>query len=120
MGLAEKTACLAIGFAIYFIPGSSTFWTNLYPVYVRGEAFLAAKQGAQAAAEFGRILASPGVAVNEPIAALAHLQIARAFALQGDKAKAKAAYQDFLNLWKDADPGVPVLAAAKSEYERLE
>ncbi len=89
------------------IPGSSTFWTNLYPLYVRGEAFLAARQGAEAAAEFRRILDLPGVAVNEPIAALAHLQTARALVMQGDTAKAKTAYQDFLALWKDADPGVP-------------
>jgi serine/threonine protein kinase/Flp pilus assembly protein TadD len=102
------------------IPGSSTFWTNLYPVYVRGEAFLAVRQGAQAAAEFQKILNLPGVAVNEPIAALAHLQIARAFVMQGDTANAKAAYRDFLTLWKDADPGVPILVAAKSEYAKLQ
>jgi tetratricopeptide (TPR) repeat protein/predicted Ser/Thr protein kinase len=101
------------------VPGSSTFWTNLYPVYVRGEAFLAARQGTQAAAEFQKILDWPGVVVNEPIAALAFLGLARAHALAGDAPKSKAAYQDFLTLWKDADPDIPVLVAAKSEYAKL-
>jgi serine/threonine protein kinase/tetratricopeptide (TPR) repeat protein len=101
------------------VPGSSTFWTNLYPVYVRGEAFLAARQGTQAAAEFQKILDWPGVAVNEPIAPLAHLGLARSYALAGDAPKSKAAYQDFLTLWKDADPDIPVLVAAKSEYAKL-
>ncbi len=101
------------------IPGSSTFGTNLYPVYVRGEAFLASHQGAQAAAEFQKILDWPGVAVNEPIAALAHVGLARAYVIQGDREKAKAAYQDFFSLWKDADPGVPILIMAKSENAKL-
>jgi eukaryotic-like serine/threonine-protein kinase len=57
--------------------------------------------------------------LNEPIGALAHLQIGRAHAMQGDTAKAKAAYQDFLTLWKDADPDVPILIAAKAEYAKL-
>ncbi len=101
------------------VPGSSTFWTNLYPVYVRGEAFLAAHQGSQGAAEFQKILDWPGVVVNEPIAALAHIGLARAFVMQGDKVKAKAAYQDFFDLWKDADAGIPVLIMAKSENAKL-
>ncbi len=101
------------------VPGSSTFWTNLYPVYVRGEALLAAHQGLQAAAEFQKILDWPGVGVNEPIAALAHLGLARSYALAGAAPKSKVAYQDFLTLWKDADPDIPVLVAAKSEYAKL-
>jgi eukaryotic-like serine/threonine-protein kinase len=101
------------------VPGSSTFWTNLYPLYVRGEAFLDAQQGIQAAAEFQKILDWPGVVVNEPIAALAHLQIGRANVIQGDTTRAKAAYQDFLTLWKDADPDIPILGAAKAEYAKL-
>jgi eukaryotic-like serine/threonine-protein kinase len=101
------------------VPGSSTFWTNLYPLYVRGQAFLDAHQGIQAAAEFQKILDWPGVVVNEPIAALAHLQIGRAHVIQGDTARAKAAYQDFLTLWKDADPDIPILNAAKAEYAKL-
>ena len=93
---------------------------RLFPVYVRGEAYLAAHQGSEAAAEFQKILDHPGVVVNEPIGALAHLQIGRAYALQGDTAKARAAYQDFLTLWKEADSELPVLIAAKAEYAKLQ
>jgi eukaryotic-like serine/threonine-protein kinase len=95
-------------------------WTGLYPVYVRGEAYLAAHQGKEAAAEFQKILDHRGIVVNEPIGALAHLQIGRAYVLQGDTAKAKAAYQDFLTLWKDADPDIPILKQAKAEYAKLQ
>ncbi len=100
------------------VPGS-TFWANLYPVYVRGQAFLASHQGALAAAEFRKILDWPGVVVNEPIAALAHLGLARSYALAADTPKSRAAYNDFFTLWKDADPGVPILLQAKSEYAKL-
>jgi hypothetical protein len=93
------------------------FFGPLYPVYVRGEAYLAAHQGPEAAAEFRKILDHRGVVINDPIGALAHLQLGRAFAMSGDKTKAKAAYQDFLSLWKDADPDIPVLKQAKVEYE---
>jgi DNA-binding winged helix-turn-helix (wHTH) protein/tetratricopeptide (TPR) repeat protein len=94
-------------------------WPNLYPVYVRGEAYLAARQGREAAAEFQKILDHRGIVLNEPIGALAHLQLGRAFALQGDTAKARAAYQDFLTLWKDADPDIPIFKQAKAEYAKL-
>jgi tetratricopeptide (TPR) repeat protein len=92
---------------------------NLQPVYLRGEAYLAARHGAAAAAEFGKILDHPGVVGTLLIGALAHLQLGRAYVLQGDTAKAKAAYQDFLTLWKDADPDVPILIQAKAEYAKL-
>jgi Tfp pilus assembly protein PilF len=92
----------------------------MYPVYVRGEAYLASHQGSQAAAEFQKILDHRGVVLNEPIGTLAHLQIGRAYAMQGDTAKAKAAYQDFLMLWKDADPDIPILIAAKAKYAKLQ
>jgi eukaryotic-like serine/threonine-protein kinase len=92
---------------------------RLYPVYVRGEAYLAAHQGSEAATEFQKILDHRGIVLNEPIGALAHLQIGRAYAMQGDTAKAKAAYQDFLTLWKDADPDIPILKEAKAEYAKL-
>jgi eukaryotic-like serine/threonine-protein kinase len=99
----------------------STFgWNAMYPVFVRGEAYLAAHQGSEAAAEFQKILDHRGIVLNEPIGALAHLQIGRAYAMQGDAAKAKAAYQDFLTLWKDADPDIPILIAAKAEYAKLQ
>jgi cytochrome c-type biogenesis protein CcmH/NrfG len=72
-----------------------------------------------AVAEFQKILDHRGVVQNEPIGALAHLQLGRAYAMQGDAAKAKAAYNDFLNLWKDADPDIPILKEAKAEYAKL-
>ena len=102
------------------VPGSDTFWNNLYPVYVRGQALLASREGTRAAAEFQKILDWPGVVVNEPIGAVAHLGLARAYVLQGDTAKAKAAYQNFLTLWKDADTDVPILNTAKAEYAKLQ
>jgi tetratricopeptide (TPR) repeat protein len=91
----------------------------LYPVYVRGEAYLALHQGAEAAAEFQKILDRRGIVVSDPIGALARLQLGRALAIAGDRTRAKAAYQDFLTLWKDADPDIPILKQAKSEYARL-
>jgi eukaryotic-like serine/threonine-protein kinase len=94
-------------------------WPNLYPIYVRGEAYLAAHQGREAAVEFQKILDHRGIVLNEPIGALAHLQLARAYSLQGDTSKARAAYQDFLTLWKDADPDIPILREAKAEYAKL-
>jgi len=94
-------------------------WPNLYPVYVRGEAYLAAHQGNEAASEFQKILDHRGIVLNEPIGALAHLQLGRAYALQGDTAKSRVAYQDFLTLWKDADPDIPLLKQAKAEYTKL-
>ncbi len=93
---------------------------RLYPAYVRGEAYLAARQGREAAVEFQKILDHRGIVFNEPIGALAHLQLGRAYALQDDTAKAKAAYQDFLTLWKDADPDIPILKEAKAEYAKLQ
>jgi len=102
------------------VPGDSTFWTNLYPIYVRGHALLASRQGTQAAVEFQKILDWPGVVVNEPIGALAHLGLARSYVLAGDAAKSRAAYNDFFTLWKDADPDIPVLIAAKSEAAKLQ
>jgi tetratricopeptide (TPR) repeat protein/predicted Ser/Thr protein kinase len=92
----------------------------LNPIFVRGEAYLAAHQGHEAAAEFQKILDHRGVVVNAPIGALAHLGLARAYALQIDTVKARAAYQDFLALWKDADPDVPVLKRSKAEYSKLQ
>jgi serine/threonine protein kinase/tetratricopeptide (TPR) repeat protein len=100
--------------------GSGAFTPALHPVYVRGEAFLAAHQGSEAAAEFQKILGHRGVVANEPIGALAHLGLARAYVLPGDAAKARAAYDDFFTLWKDADSDIPILKEAKTEYEKLQ
>ena len=94
--------------------------TALYPIYIRAGAFLATCQGQEAADEFQKILDHRGIVLNSPLGALAHLGLARAYAMQGDTAKAKAAYQDFLTLWKDADPDIPVLIAAKAEYAKLQ
>ena len=101
-------------------PGSSAISFCLYPVFARGEAYLAAHQGNEAAAEFQKILDHRGIVLNEPIGALAHLQLGRAYAMQGDTTKARAAYQDFLTLWKDADPDIPILKQAKAEYAKLQ
>ena len=89
-------------------------------IYVRGLAYLAARQGAEAAAEFQKILDHRGVVASDPIGALAHLQLGRAFALSPDKTKAKAAYQDFLTLWKDADSDIPILMQTRAEYAKLQ
>jgi tetratricopeptide (TPR) repeat protein/predicted Ser/Thr protein kinase len=101
------------------VPGNSTFAMGMYPVYVRGMAYLDAKQGGLAAAEFQKIVDRPGVVVSEPIGALAYLGLGRAFAMSGDVAKAKRGYEEFFKLWKDADGDVPVLKAAKAEYGKL-
>jgi tetratricopeptide (TPR) repeat protein len=98
----------------------SFFSLPLLPVYLRGEAYVALHQGSAAAAEFQKILDHPGVVQNAPIASLAHLALARAYVLSGDTAKAKSAYQDFLGLWKDADPDIPILKEAKAEYAKLQ
>jgi len=93
---------------------------NPYPAYVRGLACLAAHQGAEAAAEFHKILDHRGIVVSDPVGALAHVQLGRAYALSGDKTKAKSAYQDFLTLWKNADPDIPILKQAKAQYAKLQ
>jgi hypothetical protein len=95
-------------------------WPNLYPVYVRGEAYLAAHRGSEAAAEFQKILDHRGIVSNAPIGALARLQLGRAYVLQGDLAQSRVAYNDFLTLWKDADPDIPILKEAKAEYAKLQ
>jgi serine/threonine protein kinase len=92
----------------------------LCPAYLRGEAYLMLHDGNRAAGEFQKFIDHRGLVVNFPWGALARLGLARAYALQGDTAKAKAAYQDFLTLWKDADPDVPILIQAKAEYAKLQ
>jgi len=92
----------------------------LYPAYVRGEAYLAVHKGQEAVIEFQKILDHRGIVVSEPIGALAHLQLGRAYALEGDSANARIAYKDFLTLWKDADPDIPILKQAKAEYAKLQ
>jgi tetratricopeptide (TPR) repeat protein len=103
----------------YELGGPLTF-AYLYPAWVRGQAYLAAHSGTAAAAEFQKLIDHPGIVLNQPIGSLAHLQLGRAYALAGDAVKARAAYQDFLTLWKDADPDIPILIAAKTEYAKLQ
>jgi hypothetical protein len=118
-----QEALVILGAASHYELGVAAFdyynWPSLYPVYVRGEAYLAAHQGSNAAAEFKKILDHRGIVLNEPIGALAHLQLGRAYAMQGDTAKSRTAYQEFLTLWKDADLDIPILREAKTEYAKL-
>ena len=91
----------------------------LLPIYVRGQAYLQMGKGTEAAAEFQKIVDHGYLVGNFPFGALAHLWLGRAYALQGDAGKARTAYQDFLALWKDADPDVPILQQAKAEYAKI-
>jgi len=91
----------------------------LCPAYLRGEAYLMLHDGNRAAVEFQKFIDHRGLVVNFPWGALARLALARAYAMQGDTVKARAAYQDFLTLWKDADPDIPILQQAKAEYAKL-
>jgi tetratricopeptide (TPR) repeat protein len=112
LALPYELAVNGLNFNHFYLGG-------LHSAYVRGEAFLAAHRYAEAAAEFQKILDHRGIVGADPIGALAHLQLARAFVLSGDTIKAKPAYQNFLTLWKDADPDIPILREAKAEYAKL-
>ncbi len=96
-------------------PDGALYW----PIYIRGEAFLKARDGVKAAAEYQKILDHRGIEPTSQLYSLARLGIGRAYALQGDTPKARSSYQDFFALWKDADPDVPLLKQAKAEYEKL-
>ena len=111
----QTASHLELGLAVPIVEQAAL----LVPVYIRGQAYLLLRQGPEAAAEFQKIFDHRGITANCSLASLAHLQIARAYAMQGDTAKAKAAYQDFLTLWKDADADIPVFIAAKAEYAKL-
>ena len=106
----------------YELGQAAMFINSLYPAYVRGQAYLLAHNGTAAAAEFQKLLDHRGIVQNSVTGSLAHLQVGRAYAMAGDTAKAKAAYQDFLTLWKDADPDpdIPILKQAKAEYAKLQ
>lgn len=95
-------------------------FANVQPAYVRGLAYLQAGDGPKAAAEFRKVIANPGVVISSIIGAIAHLQLARAEKMSGNNEQARTAYQDFLALWKNADPNLPVLKQAKGEYAALE
>jgi serine/threonine protein kinase/tetratricopeptide (TPR) repeat protein len=109
----------AAPYELGMLSGSATN-SCLYPVYVRAQAYLNAQQGSAAAAEFQKILDHRGLLWNCPTGPIARLGLARAYAMQDDTAKARAAYQDFLTLWKDADADIPVLKQAKAEYAKLQ
>jgi serine/threonine protein kinase len=93
---------------------------TMYPTYLRGQAFLLVAQGKEAASAFQKILDHRGIVLNFPIAAIAHLGLSRAYVLESDRANTRAAYEDFLILWKDADPDIPILKEAKAEYAKLQ
>ncbi|MGA7048153.1 MAG: hypothetical protein WBY98_17955, partial [Candidatus Sulfotelmatobacter sp.] len=104
----------------YELGWAGSFINYLYPAYVRGQVQLMAHNGAAAALEFQKLLDQRGIVTNFVTGSLAHLQIGRAYAMQGDTAKAKVAYKDFLTLWRDADPDIPILKEAKAEYAKLQ
>ncbi len=116
---APDRAIVALEPALPYELGGPPPGTSMYPAYIRGSAYLAQKNGPAAAAEFQKFLDHPGIIQNFLLGSLAHLQLARAYAVSGDTAKAKTAYQDFLTLWKDADPDIPILKEAKAEYANL-
>ena len=99
---------------------TATFINYLYPAYVRGQAYLLARNGTAAAVEFQKLQDHRGVTLNFVTAALAPLQLGRSYTMAGDPAKAKSAYQDFFTLWKAADPDIPILKQAKAEYAKLQ
>jgi len=103
------------------MPGTAFFakFGGLYTVYVRGQAYLMAGHGQEAAAEFQRVLDHRGIVLADPIGALARLQLGRALVLSGEKDRARSAYQEFLTVWKDADADIPVLQQARAEYAKL-
>lgn len=118
-GQAEKAVEVLAPALPYDLGGPDTVNFTLYSAYVRGEALLRARRGEGAAVEFQKIADHPGAVGNQLIGALARLGFGRAYALSGDEQKAKSAYQDFLTLWKNADPDIPLLNQAKAEYAKL-
>ena len=117
---APDRAIIALEPSLPYELGAPPPGISMYPPYLRGLAYLAQKNGPAAAAEFLKFADHPGVIQNFLLGSLARLQLGRAYAISGDTAKAKAAYQDFLTLLKDADPGIPILTEAKAEYAKLQ
>ncbi|HUI84744.1 MAG TPA: hypothetical protein VL240_10995 [Candidatus Binatia bacterium] len=114
-GNPSKALLLLQPVAPYELAGGLT----LYPAYLRGQAYLETHNGVAAAAEFRKLLEHTGIVVNSVTGSLARLQTGRAYAPAGDTAKARAGYQEFFALWKDADPGIPIYKQAKAEYAKL-
>ena len=115
-GQAVDTLEAAAPYEMGSPPSGASYW----PMHVRGEAYLRLRNGAKAATEYQKILDHRGTDPASPLYPLARLGLGRAYALQGDAEKAKAAYQDFFAAWKDADPDVPVLKEARAEYAKLQ
>ena len=102
------------------VPGSwSGFFGNLYPAYLRGEGYLEGHRASESVTEFQKVLAHPGIVFTDPVAAVVHLQLGRAYSRTGDITRARSSYEEFLTLWKDADPEIPILRQAKAEYAKL-
>ncbi len=117
---APDRAIVALEPALPYELGGPPPGISMYPPYIRGLAYLAQKNGPAATAEFQKFLDRSGIVQNFLLGSLARLQLGRAYAISGDTAKAKVAYLDFLTLWKDADPDIPVLKEAKAEYAKLQ
>jgi tetratricopeptide (TPR) repeat protein len=114
-----QQALSALGTSLPYELGDQGYWP-MCPTYVRGKAYLQAGQGQQAVAEFSKLLRQGGIVKNSPLGAMAQLQLARSQALAGDLGAARVSYQNFLGLWKNADPNVPVFQQAKAEYAKLQ
>jgi serine/threonine protein kinase len=112
ISLPYELAANGLNFNHFYLGG-------LHSAYVRGVALIATHRYAEAAAEFQKILAHRGLVGLDPIGALSHLQLGRAYVLAGDRIKAKSAYEDFLSVWKNADPDTPILKSARAEYDRV-
>jgi DNA-binding winged helix-turn-helix (wHTH) protein/tetratricopeptide (TPR) repeat protein len=104
----------------YELGNNGVLASNLYPVYIRGQAYLGTHQGKEATSEFQEFLDHRPIVLNSPLGALAHLGLARAYSIQSEKSKARSAYQEFLSTWKDADSDIPILKQAKAEYAKLQ
>jgi predicted Zn-dependent protease len=113
VGLLKMTSTIELG-------QPTNVGAPLWPPYLRGEAYLKLHDGNASAAEFQKFIDHRGLVVNFPWGALARLELARAYAAQGNTVSARAAYQDFLTIWKDADPDIPIYKQAKAEYARLQ
>ncbi len=111
---------LGVATAIEFANPGSTAVPTLYPAYVRAQAYLAMGDGPKAATEFRKLTDRPGLVLNYPLGALAHLGLARAYKSSGDLQNSRQAYLDFLSLWKDSHPDIPILKQAKAEYAKLQ
>jgi len=117
---AVKILEVATPYDLAFPPPQFEEGGLLYPSYVRGKAYLLLRRGKEAASEFQKLLDHRGVVINSPLGALARLGIAQAYVVQDDAARSRAAYQDFLAQWKDADPDIPILQQAKAEYAKIQ